>query len=179
MKIITPVLLTIIAFIVVINSTAHAQPYGRGIYNADVPYGDETSLSIATDGDVSIEITPTVEGILSTGTSKVTVTSTDVEGYKLYIRALDNTSMENLGYLLPASSNQSPASLTMNTWGYNTDASNNFIGITLDNKLIHSIATPVKEGDITTVTYGVMLDMAKPAGNYVADIVYTATPQTH
>ena len=37
---------------------------------------------------------------------------------------------------------------------------------------------PVKNGEITTITYGLKLDMAKPAGKYSTSVIYTATPQT-
>ena len=155
-----------------------AQPYGKGVYGANVPYGNLTSLSIATSGNISIPITPTTSGTLATGNSVVTVTSTDVMGYKLYIRALNDTNMNNLGALLPTSGNATPASLAINTWGYNTDASNNFVGMTLSDILIRAVGTPVSAGDVTTVTYGINIDLAKPAGNYVTSIVYTAVPQT-
>lgn len=167
-----------IAISLLMPSSSYAQPYGKGIYNENVPYGDQTSLSIATSGNVAIPITPTTSGVLTTGNSVVTVTSTDVKGYKLYIRALNDTNMNNLGALLPASSNNSPAILAVNTWGYNTDASTNFVGLSLADTLIRSITIPASSGDVTTVTYGINLDMAKPAGNYVANIVYTAVPQT-
>lgn len=159
-------------------TTCFAQPYGKGTYNANVPYGSQTSLSIATSGNISIPITPTDSGTLATGNSNVTVTSTDVKGFKLYIRALSDTNMNNLGSLLPASANGSPGALANDTWGYNTDASTNFVGITLNDTLIHSISIPALSGELTTVTYGIKVDMAKPAGNYVANIVYTAVPQT-
>lgn len=170
-------ILTIIICILM-PSASYAQPYGKGLYNADVPYGSQTALSIATSGDINIPITPTDDGVLATGASVVTVTSTDVMGYKLYIRALSDTSMDNLGTLLPASANSSPAALTINTWGYNIDASNDFVGIALIDTLIRSITVPASSGDITTVTYGINLDISKPAGNYIASIVYTAVPQT-
>ena len=159
-------------------SASHASPYGKGVYGANVPYGGQTALSIATNGNVAIPITPTTGGVLATGTSTVTVTSTDVMGYKLYIRALSNTNMDNLGSLLPASGNGSPAALATNTWGYNTDASSNFVGLTLSDVLIRSITVPASTGDATAVTYGMKLDLAKPAGNYVATVIYTAVPQT-
>ena len=173
--IITTILTVLLSLFV--PSTSYAQPYGKGIYNADVPYGNQTSLSISTDGNVEIPITPTSSGASASGTSQVTVSSTDVMGYKLYIRALDNTYMDNLGDQLPASANGSPAPLAINTWGYNTDASSNFVGITLSDVLIRSNSSPVTS-EITTVTYGISLDMAKPAGNYTASVVYTAVPQT-
>jgi hypothetical protein len=167
-----------IAISLLMSSSSYAQPYGKGIYNENVPYGDQTSLSITTSGNVAIPITPTTSGALATSNSVVTVTSTDVKGYKLYIRALNDTNMNSLGSLLPASSNNSPAALTVNTWGYNTDASTNFVGLSLSDTLIRSITIPTSSGDITTITYGVKLDMAKPADSYVANVVYTAVPQT-
>ena len=163
---------------VMIPSVSYASPYGVGVYGANVPYGSQTALSISTNGNVSIPITPTTSGVLATGTSTVTVTSTDVKGFKLYIRALTNTNMNNLGALLPASANGTPAALATNTWGYNTDASNNFVGLTLTDTLIRSITVPASSGDATTVTYGMKLDLAKPAGNYVTTVIYTAVPQT-
>ena len=171
------IILTII-FNFLMTSVSYAQPYGYGIYNADVPYGSQTSLSISTSGNINIPITPTIGGTLATGTSTITITSTDVKGYSLYIRALNSTNMNNLGALLPTSANVSPAALAIDTWGYNTDASNNFVGISLTDTLIHSVTIPTKGGDVTNVTYGIKLDLAKPAGKYVDTVVYTAVPKT-
>jgi len=174
--------ITVIIFTVILtffsSSISFAQPYGKGLYNANVPYGNQTSLSISTNGNVTIPITPTVDGALASGVSAVTVSSTDVVGYKLYIRALGSTNMDNLGTPLPASANGSPAALAVNTWGYNTDASTNFVGISLADTLVRSVPTPITN-DVTNITYGMKLDFAKPAGNYVATVVYTAVPQTN
>lgn len=171
-------ILVLITTFTIWPSISYAQPYGKGLYDANVPYGNQTSLSIATSGNITIPITPTTSGTLATGNSVVTITSTDVKGFKLYIRALSSTSMNNLGSLLPASANGSPAALSIDTWGYNTDASTNFVGISLTDTLIKSITAPASSGNTTNVTYGINIDMAKPAGNYVANIVYTAIPQT-
>lgn len=155
-----------------------AQPYGVGKYGI-VLYGGQTALSISTSGNLTIPVTPTSSGTLATGTSAVTVTSTDVTGYKLYVRALTNTNMNNLGALLPASGNVTLAPLASNTWGYNTNASTDFVGITLTDSLIQSVTGPASSGSITNVTYGMYLNLDKPAGNYATDIVYTAVPQTN
>jgi hypothetical protein len=159
-----------------------AQPYGKGIYDANVPYGNQTSLTIATSGNVTIpNITPTVGGTLGTGTSTVTVTSTDVVGFKLYVRSLTSTNMTNLGSNLLTSGNGSPAVLTVpNTWGYNTTSSTvNFQGMTLADVLVTSITGPASTGNVTTFTYGVFVDLTKPAGNYTTSVIYTAVPQTN
>jgi len=161
-----------------VGGICFAQPYGVGKYNAIVPYGGQTSLSIATNGNVNIPINPSTGGLLATGTSAVTVTSTDVTGYKLYVRALNNTNMVNGGNTIPTSANGSPAALAVNTWGYNTDASSNFTGMTLSDVLIKSVTAPASTGDITNITYGIYIDLLKPTGQYTTSVVYTAVPQT-
>ena len=157
---------------------AQAQPYGRGVYGANVPYGSQTSLTIATNGNVSIPITPSDNGTLGTGSSTVSVTSTDVVGYKLYIKAEGSSNMANGPATLPASANSSPGTLSVNTWGYNTDASSNFVGILTADTLIKSATGPFTTADTTAVTYGVKVDNAKPAGNYAVTVTYTAVPKT-
>lgn len=160
------------------TTDSHAQPYGAGSYNANVPYGDQTSLSIGTSGNITIPITPTSNGVSASGTSNVTVTSTDVMGFKLYIRSLTSTDMTNFSSILPTSGNGSPAALAMNTWGYNTDGSSNYVGISLSDTLIKTVNAPASTGDVTSVKYGINLDLAKAAGNYSITVLYTAAPQT-
>jgi hypothetical protein len=160
------------------TATSYAQPYGVGLYGANVPYGGTTSLAISTGSNVTIQITPTSSGTLGTASNTVTVTSTDVVGYKLYIRALSSTNMVNGSSTIPASANGTLNTLATNTWGYNTDASSNFLGMTASDTLIKSRTGPYSTGDATQVTYGVKVDNSKAAGNYVTSVVYTAVPQT-
>ena len=161
-----------------LNSSATAAPYGRGIYNENVPYGSQTSLTIGTSGDTTIQLSPTDTGTLGTNTSDVTVTSTDVVGYKLYVRSITSNDMVNGPATIPASANVSASALATNTWGYNTDASANFVGMTLTDALIATRPGPYTAGDLTTFTYGVKIDNEKPAGNYTTSVIYTAVPQT-
>jgi hypothetical protein len=168
----------LLSLLLIGSSSVMAQPYGQGTYDANVPYGGETSLSIATNGNVTIPVTPTSAGVSASGTSTVTVTSTDVQGYELYVRALGSTSLTNFSSTLPASANGVPAALAMNTWGYNTDASSNFVGMLLTDTLIRSTTGPVSAGQNTTVTYGIRIDLSKAAGNYSTTVMYTAVPKT-
>ena len=136
-------------------------------------------MAISTSGNVSIQITPTDSAVLGTADNTVTVTSTDVVGYSLYIRSLTSTNMINGAATLPASANGSPSALLANTWGYNVNGSStDFIGITLSNVLIKTTTGPFTGGDTTSVKYGVKIDNNKPAGNYITSVVYTAAPQT-
>lgn len=160
-------------------TTVSAQPYGIGIYDSILPYGDETSLSISANGNILIPITPTVGNNLGKSTNVVTITSTDIIGYKLYIRSLANTYLENGSSQIPASANITPLALTTNTWGYNIDNSDSFLGITNSDVLIKASSYPTPSGENTNVTFGVNVDLSKASGNYSAGVVYTVVPQTY
>lgn len=86
--------------------------------------------------------------------------------------------MTNGSSSIPASSNGTETPLSTNTWGYNTDGSNNFLGMTTSQALIKTGTGPFVSGDNTTVTYGVLVDNTEPAGDYTTNVVYTAVPQT-
>jgi len=162
----------------VISNVSFAQPYGKGLYGI-VTYGNETSLTISTDGNINIPtITPTNNGTLGTGNSTVTVVSTDVMGYILYVRALTSTNMDNLGTPLPSATFSYPGA-TKNVWGYNTDMTDSYTAMSLTDAQIYSTTQPTSiTGHNTVVKYGLYVDFAKPAGNYAVDVIYTAVPQT-
>ena len=172
-------LLSLVLSIVVLpNASVSAQPYGKGKFGADVPYGSLTSLTISTGGNVAIQLTPADTPVLGTATNPVTVTSTDVVGYKLYIRSVGSTDMTNSPAVIPASGNGTYLPLATNTWGFNTDGSSNFAGTLMTDMLVKTANGPYSSGDVTNFKYGVKLDNSKPAGNYVTSIMYTAAPQT-
>jgi hypothetical protein len=156
-----------------------ASPYGSGIYNANVPYGGQTQLTISTSGNINLALTPSDTGTLASTSGTVTVTSTDVVGYKLYVRSIASANMINGAQTIPASANGSPAALAVNTWGYNLDGSTNYTGMTLSDVLIRNRTGPYTSGDVTTITYGVRLNNAKAAGRYSNSVIYTAVPQTN
>lgn len=173
---------TILIFVFVLvmyfgSTAAYAASYNSGKYNENIPYGSATYLAINTDGNVSLAVTPVSGGVQVTGTSHITVTSTDAVGYKLYLRSESVTSLDNFGDTIPTSTNVTPAPLSMNTWGYNTDGSNNFVGSSLSDTLIRYFVGPAPSGDTTSVTYGLKVDLSKPAGNYTTSVVYTAVPE--
>lgn len=158
---------------------AGASPYGRGSYNENVPYGSLTDLTINTSGDITVPVVPSMGGTLNTASGTVTVTSTDVIGYDLYVRAATTTNLTKGGDTIPASANGSPGTLSTNTWGYNaTGSTTNFVGMTMTDTLIHSLSGPSTAGDVTSVTYGVKVDTTQPSGNYSTVVTYTAVPQT-
>jgi hypothetical protein len=153
--------------------SASASPFGEGVFGAHVPFGSLTSLSIALGGDVSLSLTPSGPNLSGSGSHTITVTSTDVVGYGLYIYATGGTNLTSSSATIPASANGSPAPLSTNTWGFNTDASSNYQGITTVPSLIKTGTGPFETGDNTTVTYGVLTDSAQAADDYTVTVTYT------
>lgn len=170
----------LVAMLMVIagNYGAMASPFGQGVFSADVPFGANTSMSIALTGTVDLALTDDGNGAFvgdGAHTVTVTVTSTDVVGYRLYVYAPGSAALENGSETIPASSNTNLATLTTDTWGYNTIGSTtNFIGITNVPAVINDATGPHKDSDPTTVTYGVKTSPTKGAGDYTATLVYTA-----
>lgn len=156
-----------------------ASPFGQGEFGADVPFGGATSLAISLGGDVNLTLAPNGPNLEGNSSHTVTVTSTDVVGYKLYAYSLNDTDMEgDLSATIPASGNGSASPLSVNSWGYNaTGSTTNFIGMTLAPKLIKDADGPYKNGDDTTITYGALTDVAQAAGSYTTSVVYTAVAE--
>src|SRR5690606_26060136 len=121
-----------------------ASPFGQGVFGADVPFGSLTSLTIALSGDVSIDLLPDGPDFSGSGSQTVTVTSTDVVGYNLYIYAPDGTDMTGSTDTIPTSDNSTPGPLAANTWGYNIDDSDDYVGITTSPVLLKNALGPYK-----------------------------------
>lgn len=79
---------------------------------------------------------------------------------------------------IAASSNTTAAALATNTWGYNTNASTSFVGMTTSDVLAHQDTAAATSGDTTTFTYGVNADNKVIPGAYSTTVVYTAVPAT-
>jgi len=160
------------------GQTALASPFGQGVFGADVPFGSVTSLSISLGGNVNFTLAPSGPNLAGSGSHTITVTSTDVVGYSLYIYSAGTTDMSNVTDTIPASSNSSLAALSTNTWGYNTDGSSNYLGITTTPTELMTAIGPYKSGNNTTVKYGVLADTTKSAGIYTTAVTYTAVALT-
>lgn len=165
-------LCSVLVMLSIVPSVA-ASPFGEGVFGAQVPFGSATSLSIALGGNVSMTLTPSGSDFTGTGSNTVTVTSTDPVGYGLYMYASSGTAMSSGSATIPASSNTTEGSLAVNSWGYNTDASGSYIGITSTPALIKSGTGPFETGDATTVTYGVLTDITVPENSYSVHVTYT------
>lgn len=160
---------------VTVSYPAFASPFGQGVFGADVPFGSDTSMSIALSNTITLAVDTPGSGVFTGDASHtITVTSTDVVGYRLYIYA-PTTDMTNGSDTIATSANSSPGTLATNTWGYNTTGSStDFMGLTTTPAVLKDTTGPHKSGDGTTVTYGVKVGQTKSAGQYTATVTYTA-----
>ena len=174
-----PLLVLCVAFgVLSVVPSASASPFGQGVFGAHVPFGSVTSLTIALGSNVALSLAPSGGNFVGSGSHTITVTSTDVVGYNLYIYAPGGTTMTSSTDSILASSNGTAAPLSLNTWGYNTDASSNYLGVTTTPVLLKSATGPFETGDNTTVTFGVLASGTKSEGNYSAAVTYTAVART-
>jgi len=158
---------------VVLAPLAGAQPFGQGVFGANVPFGSMTALSINLGGNVAISLSPSGATFTGTGSHTLTVTSTDVVGYYLYAHTTSSTSMVNGSASIPASTNTTAGPLSVNSWGYNTDGSSNFLGMPNTSVLLKDASGPYENGNSTTVTYGALTSNTQAAGTYTTAVTYT------
>ncbi len=162
-----------------IQHPALAQPFGAGVYGADVPFGDLTSVAINISDPIDLTLLPSGGNFSGNDSHTVTITSTDVVGYQLFVKATSTTALTQGANTIATSANSSPTTLAVNSWGYNTTSStNNFRGMTLSDVLIKNATGPHKSGDATIFTYGALVDMTKPSGTYTVNVTYTAIGQS-
>ncbi len=178
-KLFRPLLVaTAVCGVLSIAPTVAASPFGEGTFGAHVPFGSVTSLAISLGGNASLNLAPSGSNFVGSGSHTITVTSTDVVGYSLYIYAAGSTAMSGSSSTIATSSNGSPAPLAVNTWGYNVNGSTNYQGITTAPVLLKTANGPYETGDNTTVTYGVLTDVTKAEGSYAVSVTYTAVAKT-
>lgn len=154
------------------------------------------SISVTTTATVSLSLTPTAGGVVSSASDTVTVNTNNATGYMLTLADGDaNVNLSSGGNLIGAHSGTqaSPTALGANTWGYavanvggfdssysaetnNTSSASKWAGMPVVGapnqlKSTSNIAT----NDTTIVWYGVRANSAQPNGTYSDTVTYTAT----
>lgn len=156
-----------------------------------------SAISIATSSTVTIGVTPTAGGVVSSSSDSVTVSTNNVLGYTLTLADADtNTNLVSGANTIAAHNGSfaSPTALASNTWGYRivsaggfgasaysgetnqTASSSTWAGVpsSANPTTIKTTATTATN-DATTVWYGVNATSAKPGGTYSDTVTYTAT----
>jgi len=177
-------------------TVASASTYGSGNYGS-CGY-NSCSLSIISNGSVSLNVSPTTSGSCTIQSDEVTVLTDDNNGYTLDLtNGNNNTNLTNGSSSINASNGTftSPTSLVINTWGYRVDGDGGFgagptyaqsnsnqSGITFAGTQpedgtpddIASSSVAADPGVSTMVWYGVCADLSLTSGSYSSSITYTA-----
>ncbi|HET7827739.1 MAG TPA: hypothetical protein VFK97_02640 [Candidatus Saccharimonadales bacterium] len=171
--------------------------YGSGAYGT-CQYGAACSISVSSNGSLSLNITPAAGGKCTIQSDSVSVLTDDTNGYTLTLNdSSTSTALTNGASTIPASGGTvaSPTAIAANTWGYRVDGLGGFgsgpttsqtnispngtliAGIEASNQTADTIAThsgAANPAVSTTVWYAVCADTSVPSGSYSSQAVYTA-----
>lgn len=166
--------------------------------NTTIEASIQPVISISTSGTVSLSITPTSSGTMSSASDTVTVSTNNATGYTLtFADANTETDLVNGSDSITASSATpaSPSALSNNTWGYRVDglesfgagptaaetnqdsSTTTFAGVPASDAAAQTLNTTNTEStnSTTTVWYGAKVDQTLPTGTYSDAVTYTAT----
>ncbi|MBW4062071.1 hypothetical protein HJC99_05865 [Candidatus Saccharibacteria bacterium] len=171
--------------------------YGSGTYGL-CEYGVTCSISLSSDGNISLNVIPTSSGSCTIQSDSPTVLTDDTNGYTLSLAdSGTGTSLLNGAAAINATSGTiaSPTALTGNSWGYRVDglgsfgsgpttsqtnvapSSTVFAGIQPSDLIADTIATTSGAADpavATTVWFGTCANTSVPSGAYTTQVIYTA-----
>ena len=153
-------------------------------------------ISMTTSTNVSINLTPTSGGVVSSASDTVRVSTNNTAGYTLTMSASDATAaLTSGGNTIPAhtGTQASPTALAVNRWGYRVvgvggfgataysaetnagSSSSTWAGVpVLGSPNTLKTTAAVATNDATTVWYGVRVNSSQAAGSYTDAITYTA-----
>jgi hypothetical protein len=154
-------------------------------------------ISVTTVSPVSVSLTPTAGGVVSSSSDTVTVNTNNSAGYNLTLADTDaNTSLVSGANSITAhtGTQTTPTALANNTWGYrvvgvggfgataysvesnNSSSTSTWAGVPASGSPVTLKTTgTTATDDITTVYYGVKATASKPSGTYTDTVTYTAT----
>ena len=175
---------------------ALAVTYGDGTYGS-CQY-NACSITITSDGTVSVNVVPTSSGACTIQNDTVSVLTDDSGGYLLQVaNSSTNTGLLNGSHTITSSSasQSSPSALVANTWGYRVDGvggfgagptsaqSNTSLNSTLFAQVppsngtpdtIANTSVPADPAVDTSVWYSVCADTSVSSGTYSTQVTYTA-----
>lgn len=175
---------------------ALAVTYGDGTYGS-CQY-NACSITITSDGSVSVNVVPTSSGACTIQNDTVSVLTDDSGGYLLQVaNSNTNTGLINGSHTISSSSasQSSPSALTADSWGYRVDGVGGFgAGPTTSqsNTSLNSIlfaqippsngtpdtiantSVPADPAVNTSVWYSVCANTSVVSGTYSTQVTYTA-----
>lgn len=180
-----------LAFVPMVASAASTT--ANTVVNADIA----AVISMTTSTPITINITPTGGGVVSSLSDSVSVSTNNSTGYFLTLADADaNTNLVSGANNIAAhaGTQASPTVLANNTWGYRVDSVGGFGAGPTSAETNNGSSTTIWAGvpatgfpntlkttsstaanDITTVWYGVRVNTTLPSGIYTDTVTYTAT----
>lgn len=180
-----------IAFVPLVASAATTS--ANTVINASI----NAVISMTTTTPVTISLTPTPGGVVSSSSDTVSVSTNNALGY--FLTLADNDADTNLvnganNIAAHAGTQASPTVLALNTWGYRVDTVGGFGAGPTSAETNNGSSTTTWAGvpatgspntlkttsttatnDTTTVWYGVRVNTTLPSGTYTDTVTYTAT----
>ena len=154
-------------------------------------------ISMTTSTPVSISLTPTAGGVVSSSNDTVSVSTNNAIGYTLTLADFDaSTNLVSGPNTIAAhtGTQASPTTLINNRWGYRVDGVGGFGAGPTSAETDNASSTTTWAGvpatgspntlkttsstatnDTTTVWYGVRVNTSQPNGTYTDTVTYTAT----
>ena len=143
---------------------------------------DSYEMSITHDPVVQINIIPSENQSIYTGTNELIFRNTCSAGASILLSSIDDTNslIDNNSQTnaeIPATES---TSLDNNSWGFYIDASNGYFAVPKISEspaVIYDTDTPQMENYSIPVTYGVKVNNSVPSGIYSANIMYSIIPK--
>lgn len=179
-----------------VADTTDTTTYGSGNYG-NCNYG-ACSITLSSNGAVSVDVTPTGSGSCTIQKDDVSVLTDNSTGYTLQITTSTTATAMTSGGNSVATSSGTPASpmtLANNTWGYRVDStfgfgsgptsaqsnvttpSLTFSGVPASNQTPNTLVNASSAADPavdTPVWYGLCANSTQASGTYTVQVTYTA-----
>ncbi len=139
-----------------------------------------TTIAVALDPAVRIEVTPTAAGAFSSQAAKLAVSTNSAAGYSISMTTGNGTdTLIGPSAINPTPANTAKANFRNNTWGYSFGASNANVSDTTLFNPVPKTATSIKStsapsSDNYSLTFGTKVDSSLPSGEYSNEVIVSA-----
>ena len=140
-----------------------------------------STVSVALQSQVELNVIPKSTGSFTETTSKLTVATNNPSGYAIYMQAgkqqdgkanLTSSDLANPAVISPVEGTVSSSSFPSNTWGYSLDGAN-YQAVPATTGMIKETATTT-HNDTYNLAFGVNVDTTLPSGQYTNSVTVSA-----
>lgn len=140
-----------------------------------------STVSVALESEVELNVIPKSTGSFTETTSKLTVATNNPSGYAIYLQAgksqngkanLISSDLSNSAMINPVNGTVGSNNFSANTWGYSMDGTN-YQAVPATTSIIKE-TTATSYNDTYTLSFGVKVDTNLPAGQYTNSVIVSA-----